>query len=510
MKSYGSTAEREYQAQLGKTTDVEAKATSEIAAVGEDGFSCSHSLLLLDGSDDEPLSSRTSWFHAFVIASVATLALTWQSCSTYRHSASTSNIIKEPMLQLNKQVMHDDRNENAFSSQQQQSMFEGAFSTLTNDPLSFKSPAELGMPVFNDRPDFSRPGSVFGAVQKGSQVGIPLPTNEWYLNLIVGLNDSPGENGQYDNFAGEENRVFCIPYIIDTVGTVVGIRLHYPNVVSYGTVVQSVFVSWHGLTLGTADEGFTRRYQVDEDTLPSKLGIGIRWEKKASKYFIRSRILRGMPYGTMEYSPGVQSVIASEVVSKLPLIDGFTELQCGTLDPHSDQALQSADSIIAKREIELYFPESDFTWLVFFSKPVHVRCFINPNKVAGTVSMPPGSILAKDNRNAFQLTLDPQYHSAGTDEPLIVRVALANNCTTGTNVNFCSERRARDQSDFMSILREHAGVYPTSPTVKYSFSNPGLCFLVLLLVPCTTRSKLVTLLSSFRSYNRGRTHARNP
>jgi hypothetical protein len=337
------------------------------------------------------------------------------------------------------------------------------------------------MPVFYDRPDFSRPGSVFGSVQKGSQVGVPLPTNEWYLNLIVGLYDSPGENGQYENFAGEENRVFCIPYIIDTVGTVVGIRLHYPNVVSYGTVVQSVFVSWHGLTLGTADEGFTRRYQVDEDTLPSKLGIGIRWETNVSKNFIRSRILRGMPFGTMEYSPGVQSVIASEVVSKLPLIDGSKELHCGTLDPHSNRALQSADSIIAKRDIELYFPESDFTWLVFFSKPVHVRCFINPNKVAGTVSMPPGSILAKDNRNAFQLTLDPHSHSAGidgTDQPLIVRVALANNCTSGTNVNFCSENRARDQSDFMSILREHADVYPTSPTVKYSFSNPGLYFVL--------------------------------
>ncbi|KAL3792976.1 hypothetical protein HJC23_010989 [Cyclotella cryptica] len=469
-KGYGSTSDRDYQALLGKATDVEAEVNgSEIAVVGEDGIPYSHSLLLHDGSGDKRTLSRTSWLHAFAVVSLAALTLTWLA---YPHS--TSYMIKDPMLQLNNQVVHSDRKEDEFSSKEQQSMFEGAFSAITNEPLSFKSPAELGIPVFHDRPDFSLPGSVFGSVQKGPQVGMPLPTNEWYLNLIVGLNESPGENGQYENFAGEENRVFCIPYIVDTVGTVVGIRLHYPNVVSYGTVVQSVFVSWHGLTLGTADEGFTRRYQVDEGTLPSKLGIGIRWEKNAqSQYFIRSRILRGMPYGTMEYSPGVQSVIASEVAPKLPLIDGSKELGCGTLDPHNNQVLEAADGIVAKRDIELYFPESDFTWLVFFSKPVHVRCFLNPNKVAGTVSMPPGSILAKDNRNAFQLTLDPIHdHSTDTDEPLIVRVALANNCTFGTNVNFCSENRARDQSDFKSILREHAGVYPTSPTVKYSFSNP--------------------------------------
>ncbi len=46
--------------------------------------------------------------------------------------------------------------------------------------------------------------------------------------------------------------------------------------------------------------------------MPSKLGIGIRWEKdgsKQSQQYIRSRILRGMPYGTMEYAAGVDPTI---------------------------------------------------------------------------------------------------------------------------------------------------------------------------------------------------------
>lgn len=36
--------------------------------------------------------------------------------------------------------------------------FDGAYSTVTNEPLSYKSPAELGVPVYENRPEFSRPG----------------------------------------------------------------------------------------------------------------------------------------------------------------------------------------------------------------------------------------------------------------------------------------------------------------------------------------------------------------
>ena len=352
--------------------------------------------------------------------------------------------------------------------------FEEAFSSITNEPLSKKSPEELGLPVYNDRPANSLPGSVFGPVQKGTKIGVPLPTNEWYLNLIVGLDDNPGENNLYDNYAGQENRVHSIPYIVDTVGPIVGIRLHYPNIMSYGTVVQSVFVATHGLSLGTSGEGFTRKYEIDPDTLPSKLGIGIRWDSSSQKHKhsraqMKSRILRGMPYGTMEYMRGVHPVIASEIVADLPLIDG-SELHCGKLDPKNNMISEKTDGVIAQKDAELYFPESDFTWLVFFSRPVYVRCFINQDKAAGSVSLPPGAV-SSDNPNAFQLHLEDVHD---VDEPLIVRVALANNCTSGTNVNFCSQYQPEDQSEFMSVLRAHASVYPTSPFVKYSFFDPGM------------------------------------
>lgn len=103
---------------------------------------------------------------------------------------------------------------------------------------------------------------------------------------MIGLDDTPDHKNKHDpyhNFAGEENRVQTVPYILDTVGPIVGVRMHYPNVISYGKTVQSTFVDWHGVTLGTVTEGFSRKYGVDEDTLLRKLGVGIRWKNFLAK-----------------------------------------------------------------------------------------------------------------------------------------------------------------------------------------------------------------------------------
>lgn len=418
----------------------------------------------------ESLSSQFLAFKTVSLALVLSIASVVVAIATFRHSTNDGAFQLESML----------RNTHSSHRDILLHFSDGASSTLTDEPLSYKSPSELGIPFFNDRPENSRPGSVFGFARNGSQSGTPLPTNEWYLNLLLGLDDSPGPSDEYENFSGEANRVHTIPYILDTVGPIVGIRMHYPNVLCYGTVVQSAFVSFHGVTLGTADEGFTRRYQVDEATLGSKLGIGLRWDKQNfvmnSQEFMRSSILRGMPYGTMEYGNGVLPTIASETVAMPPLVDGTTRMQCGSLDPIKNQILDTnSTSFLVKRDVELFFPESDHTWMVFFSKPVFVQCYINLNKIAAAVSLPPGAASTRDivNPNAFQLRVDPtRNYGMETNQNLIVRIALANNCTTGSNVNFCYQNRARDQSTFMSVLRDHADVYPTIPTVKYAFSDP--------------------------------------
>ncbi len=434
----------------------------------DDDRLCKHNRGRSD-QDAENLSSQPSMFKKVSLALLCSIAsVVVAAIATHRHSTNGASKL-ESMLQSH------------HSSHKDLLLYfsDGASSTFTDEPLSYKSPSELGIPFFNDRPENSRPGSVFGFARNGSKTGTPLPTNEWYLNLLLGLDESPGENDEYDNFAGEANRVHTIPYIVDTVGPVVGIRMHYPNVLCYGTVVQSAFVSSHGVTLGTADEGFTRRYQIDEASLGSKLGIGLRWDKQNfamnSQKFMKSSILRGMPYGTMEYGAGVLPTIASETVAVSPLVDGTTRMQCGLLNPIKNQIDTHSTSVLVKGDVELFFPESDHTWVVFFSRPVFVQCYINPEKIMAAVSLPPGAASTREivNPNAFQLRVDPtRNYDMKTNQNIIVRIALANNCTTGSNVNFCDKNRARDQSTFMSVLRDHADVYPTFPTVKYAFADP--------------------------------------
>lgn len=357
-----------------------------------------------------------------------------------------------------------------------QEHFDAASSVTTDEPLSYMSPEELNIPIYNDRPHASRPGEVFASVQQGAAIHHPLPTNAWFLNLLVGLREDDHDDS---HFSAPENRVYAIPYIVDTAGTIVGIRLHFPHILCWGTGVQSSFVDRHGLTLGTADASFSRKYTVDGETLPNKLGVGIRWENKLdSSVHMRSSILRGMPYGTMQYSPGVIPAIASEIALKsLPIIDSNLELACATLDPSSSTAIRSnstGPSILVKNDVQLHFAESDFTWLVFFSRPVYVKCFVNPHSTMATISLPPGSVSAvsAENQNAFVLQVDLTKEEQLEDKPVIVRIALANNCTTGTNANYCQQGELRDKQEFTQILRDHADIYPSDPSVSYAYSSP--------------------------------------
>lgn len=184
------------------------------------------------------------------------------------------------------------------------------------------------------------------------------------------------------------------------------------------------------------------------------------------------RLYFSQPYTTMEYARGVMPAIASYIVSEDPVIDGTAKLMCGKLDPHGRGVLKHSESVQVNQDVELHFPQSDFTYLAFFSRPVHVQCYRNE----GAPSIPgvDDTYTEYVNPSAFQLRVNDDIIADDDDEhdPLIVRLALANNCTMGTNVNFCHQNQPSNQSDFMSILRDHADVYPTSPKVQYAFSNP--------------------------------------
>lgn len=69
---------------------------------------------------------------------------------------------------------------------------------------------------------FSKPGPVFGQLlERGpkNELKIPLPTNNWYENLLLGSSN-----------VDEENKVFQVPYIVDTSGYIQGVRTHPAHV----------------------------------------------------------------------------------------------------------------------------------------------------------------------------------------------------------------------------------------------------------------------------------------
>ncbi|RYG64836.1 hypothetical protein EON64_13175 [archaeon] len=90
-------------------------------------------------------------------------------------------------------------------------------------PLSITDPATLGIqPAY--RPGDSQPGPAFRTLINR---GIPLPTNSWYENLLIGP----------DNTVPESN-VFQVPYILDTSGSIVGVRTHPSHVQASSKIVM--------------------------------------------------------------------------------------------------------------------------------------------------------------------------------------------------------------------------------------------------------------------------------
>ena len=86
------------------------------------------------------------------------------------------------------------------------------------DPFSYVNPVDIGFQPVN-RPFSSRPGEILSNLVTMDSVSgaplTPLPTNAWYQNLILGSSNTD-----------PENKVFQVPYIVDTAGIIPGVRTH--------------------------------------------------------------------------------------------------------------------------------------------------------------------------------------------------------------------------------------------------------------------------------------------
>jgi len=324
-----------------------------------------------------------------------------------------------------------------------------------------------------DRPKISKPPKLFGKYHYGQvHTAQPLPTNQWYENMFL-LTDGAGD-------PNENNRLYTIPYVIDTVGPIPGIRLFETRVLGMDKVVQVTYVNFHGLTLGathnlaaeaqdTAKSIVHKPYTLDDDrsSVPmSPLGITLKWKSTdTSSVFdkMTSSIVRGMPYGSMRYQylnangsfQGALPTVAAELPTHFPpVVDSNTQLIC------SSAGNAGGSEELVTESVRFSFKESDYTWVVFYSHPVYVRCFESE-----AIDTPRFALQA--NRVASQNTLDQNF-----DDVFISRIALVSNCTHGTNPSHCIGAKPHDSSDFSTLLHKHAHVYP-GPNTKIDITFPS-------------------------------------
>ena len=380
------------------------------------------------------------------------------------------------------------------------------FSTL--DPVK-----DLKVPLVDSRP--FAPGKVFSRLS--SKNTSALPTNKWYQNMLL-IPDDTNPNS--------EHSVYTIPHVVDAMGPVPGIRIHASRVSGSDRSVQVVFDNGFGLTLGAARDlnivsleeqhddgnmGVQRRYGVDYGHVQSSgdvgggaqgpltdLGLTLRWEAThdggddsngALFHEMTSSIVRGMAYGTMHYrcdrralkgtdhergafGETLPTVVAEQHLLQPPVTDSGVEIPCkGSMVEKGDYDDEEVETFVGK-SVEFSLAESDFTWVVFYSHPVHVRCYEiqGPARFVLQVTRLSLSDNGKNNKEGDE---DTPSRANRANEKLFFtsRVALMNNCTSGKNPSYCSSNVAHDASSWSTLVKKHADVYPgKNVNINYRFT----------------------------------------
>lgn len=193
-----------------------------------------------------------------------------------------------------------------------------------------------------------------------------------------------------------------------------------------------------------------------------------------------SSIVKGMPYGTMVYettryesSQGKKEgetwypTVASQIpLAQAPIVDGKTNLGClGQTFSSSNSQKKSTkedepDEYQAKveKEIELHFVDSDFSWLVFVSKPVTIQCVFD--KATTTMQLQ---------------VVDSDDDDGEEEPPFVIRIALAKFCTSNKNPIYCHHEQllpyslGLGQGRYEDLLRNHSRLVP-GPNTDFDYN----------------------------------------
>lgn len=254
----------------------------------------------------------------------------------------------------------------------------------------------------------TRPSNVYGDKYLNGKKFVPLPTNQWYQNLLSHKANDPSK-------LSETGHVYTIPYIVgvspprapkfgnakevSTSQTMAGIELFMPVLQASSKNMQMVFDKNNGMSLGATVNDVKKgkspatSYIVDpdEDTL-SPLGVSLKWNHVNMK----THVVRGQPYGTVRFGKDDKNkfVLPTIIAGNRPksiIIDSDDDastpnkMMCGSTTGKPIEQNPSHKAPISKdgkphiysvkRELIIAMDESDFTWVVFFSKPVSVECY---------------------------------------------------------------------------------------------------------------------------------------
>ena len=271
----------------------------------------------------------------------------------------------------------------------------------------------------------------------------------------------------------DSTSVYTVPYIIDTAANAYqqtpmnGIRVHWPVLQASSNNIQMVDDYKNGLTIGTYSMDNTN-YTVPTNKPLSPLGVTLEWstsEEETSTKLMKTHIVRGMPYATMIYEgrdvfPSIYSYcgLASDIVID---DDDTKTLKCSTRSTSASSKTSSSDtsnttsagstSVLVQSSMKLHFVNSDFTWIVFFSKPTKVEC-----------QMSDGDEYTRD----FTLNV--------LSDDITVRAALLNQCTTGKSSiqQHCMERAQWDDpKGYEKLLKQTAHLAATNPAVDFDFGS---------------------------------------
>jgi hypothetical protein len=255
---------------------------------------------------------------------------------------------------------------------------EGIVWSSDSPPYSVIDPRELNFSNI-DRPETSQPGKIL------EQVTGPLPTNSWCENLFIGQSNTAASSS-----------VFQIPYIIDTAAAkdFPGLRIHDAHVQANDRAVMMTFEDENSLILGAVEE-VDQEHVVKPYPATTRLAIVLNWflaGKRHSHEAMRTHIVRGSPYVTMEYFRATPVLVARRALATgfdviADKTSDFSQiLKCG-----DKKGGQANEGVTVQRELEIVFDQSDTTWLLFVSRPTTFICNSVP-ATAPTEVLAPGIV----------------------------------------------------------------------------------------------------------------------